>query len=177
MNNANRLIVSEKQGQLLKLIGRTGFYVDKDEPSFKISKYTLNSCINKGLIMKAPNHLIFTKILKTYRLTEVGKEFIKFKFLIHPYRTKLNHIEHDYLLNKVYLSLSNKEKDTWMTETELGVRYVNTSVIDGMYTNLNNEKVGVEIITSNYSEEDIRLKTQFLERFCDKRILIDTSKL
>ena len=171
------LIINNKEERLLKLIAKTGFYFMPFLELLNLHELTVNSCLNKGLIKKEKPVMVFGKFLSPYRLTDYGKTIINTLYLITPYKDNIRHIEHDYMLAKIYLSLSVEERESWVTEGELLIRYPNSSVVDGLFTDLDGHLVGVEVITSNYSENDIALKTDFISRYCDKAIIMNYKDL
>ena len=164
--------VSLKESKVLKLIARTGFYVSEYNNNLGISKYVLNNCIRKGLIIEGRLIFLHKKLCKPYFLTEKGIEIVKDKYWIDRYRYNKNQEEHDFILCKIYLSLSDMEKESWLTETSLNMRYQNEFTIDALYTSRKGEIVGVEVLTSNYSKNEIALKNRFINKHCDKSIVI-----
>ena len=167
-------LISEKEANLLKQIARTGVFVNVFLKDLKISNKMVYKCLEKKLIEKGANKLIYGELLSTYYLSETGKEIIKKRYLINPYRSKPNQIEHDFLLGKIYLSLSDEEKETWITETELMLIHPTIVVTDGVYICNDNKKVGVEVITESYSKKDIEYKERFINKHCDKKLILKT---
>lgn len=170
-------ILSEEEETLFKLIARTGFFVDPYKTDMTISQYTINKNVRKGLIEKNSPTLIFTKLCTTYSLTQKGTNLVKNKFLINPYRSRERQVEHDFILGKVYLNLSEEEKNTWKTETELQLKYPKISVVDGIYLDRYNNRVGVEVITESYPKRIINSKKAFIEKYCDREIIINTKEV
>ena len=91
-------------------------------------------------------------------LTEKGKETVKNELLIRPYNGQLDQAEHDFVLGKIYGMISEKEKDSWITETDLEIIYPGETIIDGFYIDNKKRKVGVEILTDNYKKNIIEEK-------------------
>lgn len=106
----------------------------------------------------------------------------RFKFC---YFYKSVAFEHDLKLTEIYLSISDDEKDNWKNEKQLKSlfekrlldlrkqeisKYIrlkdlyNTnkiSVIDALYENSYSKKIGIEVITKNYTDEVIEAKEKF----------------
>ena len=171
------IVISKNEETLLKCIARTGLFLELYKGQLSISTATINSCIKKDLIIKDRPVLIFTKLLTPYKLTEKGKYIVNYLYMITPYQSNARQIEHDYILGKIYLSLNDSERETWRTEGELMLFYPNSSVVDGVYTDINKALVGIEVITSNYSENDISSKKDFISKYCDKAIILNTKDI
>lgn len=177
MLNIDEYILPAKEVELLKLIAKTGFYVDAYRDKFKLSTRTIYSCIQKGLIYKDRTLFVFTKLLTPYLLTDKGIDIVKNKYLISPYRSNSTQSDHDFVLGNIYLSLSKSERNSWITETGLNMLYPNTHVVDGFYIDSSGNKVGIEVITKSYTENTIDDKYAFIANYCDKSIVIDIEKL
>ncbi|MCK9470659.1 MAG: hypothetical protein M0Q88_02770 [Bacilli bacterium] len=168
----NFISISNKEEELLRLIANVGCFIKPYENKLLISRHIVNGLVKSGLVVDQFSCLLYTKIFKVFTLTNSGKEFVKNKYLISPYMTKLRNVEHDYILGNIYLNLSKEERLTWTTEMALHNKYPNSTVIDGLYINSKSETVGIEVITENYSEEEIKGKEFFLSKHCDKKIVI-----
>lgn len=171
------LILSNKERELLLIIARTGFYCSAYNKHFNISNYLLNKMLNKDFIEKEMPTIVFGKMMSVYVLTSKGKDITKNQLLIRPYNSESNQIEHDFVLGKVYGMINEKERDTWVTESDLRFIYTNETVADGLYINNKNEKVGVEIVTKNYREDIIKAKENFIKKHCDKKVMINIRDL
>lgn len=169
--------VTEKEKELISIITKVGHYSKLYNKDLYISRYVIDNTIKKGFVKKNNPALIFSEMTPYYTLTDKGIEYARNVLLINPYRGREKQIAHDYVLGKVYLNLSDEEKKTWITETQLENKYKDITVIDGIYENKNKERVGVEIITATYTEKIIEEKKEFIKRFCDKEIFIDITKL
>lgn len=173
----NELCLTKKETVLMKLIARVGFYVEPFKNQLGISDKIVYNCMSKGLIKDYSPQLVFGTLLRAYSLTDKGKYLIKGFYGINPYISKIRQLEHDYLLGKIYLSLSGKEQETWKTELYLMNKYPGESVVDGIYIDENNNIVGVEVITEYYSDNEIDNKITFIKKYCDKDIIIRTKDI
>lgn len=172
----NQLNLGKKEENLIKLIGRCGFFVDDFKSKLGVSKHVVASCLKKDLIYKENAMFFYSKIMIPYCLTNTGKSYVKDKYFISPYRFKPSQTNHDFVLSNIYLSLSEEEREEWISETSLMSLYPNEKVTDGMYRNKNGDVIGVEVITSSYSDFYIESKMSFIERYCDRSIIIDSDK-
>lgn len=93
----------------------------------------------------------------------------------HIYKHDTSQLEHDYILLKVFLSCSNREKESWQNETALKHRFEkNATTSDAMYIK-DSKLVGVEIFTSDYNQNKVDSKMEFLNTVCDQFITFHTS--
>ncbi|MCQ4924825.1 hypothetical protein NE686_17115 [Tissierella carlieri] len=174
----SNLIITKKEEVVLKTIARTGFFLDPYRHESNVSDKVIRNCVKKELIKKEnPPVMVFTKLLSPYTLTDKGMAIVRYKYMISLYKENLRHIEHDYVLGKIYLTLSEEEQETWRTESDLLLEYPSTSVIDGTYIDKQDKRVGVEVITSSYSEHDIDLKMKFIHKHCDRAIILNTKDI
>lgn len=176
--NIRETICSEREEGLLKLIACAGFYTDSYKKHINITNSTLKKAQDKGFILKNPPIVIYGKMTNIYTLTDKGIKFVKSNYLINPYRSRERQIEHDFILGEIYLMLSESERNTWKTETELELKYPEIVVVDGVYTDGRDGKlVGVEVITENYSKDMIKAKENFIKNKCNKGLVINTKNL
>lgn len=171
------LTYTSSEIKLLLFIARTGFYTDSFKNNLRISNVSVMKLMKKGLIVRNNPILLFGKFSYIYTLTDNGIDYVKNIFFVNPYKGRKHQIEHDYILGKIYSLIDDKEKNTWVTETELMLKHPNEIVIDGLYTDNNGNKVGVEVLTSNYSKDVIKAKKLFIKNHCDKDIIIDMREL
>lgn len=165
-------VETKKDMDLLKFLARTGIITDEVLKKIGVyNKRKIQHIKSRNIIKQV--HMIYGRFRNVYFLTEETKKKIKNNFGINSYRTKRTQLEHDYVLMKLYLRLNNKEKDSWLTEHDLQLRYNSEVTVDGLFFS-SGKKIGVEVITPSYSKEDIRLKNMFIQRHCDDCIVIHT---
>lgn len=169
--------ITLKEESLIKTISKTGFFFEMYLTNLNMSTKIIYSCIKKGFIVRERPVFIFSNLTTPYSLTEKGKELASNRYSISPYRTSINQAEHDYVLGSIYTSLSQDEQSSWETETSLLVRYPGQSVVDAIYIDSFNNIVGVEVITDDYSEDEINAKLHFIKNYCDKKIIIYTKDI
>ena len=132
----------------------------------------LNTLVNKEHLVKE-YHMLFGKINAIYSLSKTSlNKFRNEGFYI--YKHDSSQLEHDYLLQKVFLSLSDKERHSWQNETALKARFgKNATTSDAMFIK-NNKLIAVEIFTPSYDKKTIQQKMQFISRICDDYIILNT---
>lgn len=167
---------TEKDIQLLKAVAKVGFITESLFSYLNVSKYILNKNIENDYIVHRGNHLIYGNLRNIYHLTDKGKRRMRSEFLINPYKSDFTQLEHDYCLARVYCSLNFREKNSWITETELRIKYNLDKTADAMYISDSGEKIGVEIVTDSYSKEDIEKKKEFIRNYCDNFIMFHSHK-
>lgn len=171
------ILLSKNEKKFILLLARTGYYCNSYRKHFSIYDSSIDRLLKSKFVEKKGPIIIFGKMMNIYILTSKGKDLVRNHFLIRPYSGKSDQLEHDYVLGKVYLMISETEKDTWITETDLGIMHPNESVIDGLYVNNNGEKVGVEILTESYNDNMIEERNNFIKKYCNKKIVIHTKEL
>lgn len=127
----------------------------------------------------------YEKDIVCYKLTNLGKDLAKEKFQIDNFY-KSNGNSHDLILAQKYLSLTETERATWKTETELQAdfrhkldvlrghdemekyedllnRYESReiSICDATYVSDSGEIVVYEAVTSSYGKQELQAKIEF----------------
>ncbi|HBJ1652548.1 hypothetical protein FDA33_10325 [Clostridium botulinum] len=148
---------------------------DIAKDSYNIHHKTLNELIADNIITKKGNLLLYGKISTIYVLSENTKNIIR-KKAKYPYKTNISQLEHDYLLLKFYSKLPFHIQSTWINETELKEICGTSTTIDAMFI-LNNKKIGLEVLTSNYTKTMKKNKLEFGNIYCDKLITMNTSDI
>lgn len=168
-------IEMEKDVQLLKAMARTGIMVEKFLPMLGLSQTRLRQHIASGNIEKKGIYLIYGAATNVYLLSSKAKRRMQGDFLINLYKSDISQLEHDYVLLKTYLYLSVKEKESWITESRLQIDYPQSvKTTDAMFISNNGKRIGVEIVTNNYTLEDIEAKKKFIRYHCDDFIMLHT---
>lgn len=135
------------------------------------SKY-LNTLVSKNELDKTP-HMLFGKMNYIYTLSRSSLKKIRNEGY-NIYKHDSSQLEHDYLLQKVFLSLSSKEMITWQNETKLKNKFgKNTTTTDALFIK-SNKIIGVEILTPSYEKNKIKSKMQFITKICDDSIILNT---
>lgn len=169
-------IEMEKDIQLLKAIAKSGLMIEQMLPLLGISLTRLRQHVESGNIEKKGVYLLYGSATNIYVLSAKSKKRMASDFLINIYKSDTTQLEHDYVLLKTYLYLSTEEKESWLTESRLQIDYptaIKTS--DAMFI-AKGKKIGVEVITDSYSEEDINNKKNFIRCHCDGYIMLHTHK-
>lgn len=146
----------------------------------------IKNYIRDGLIVK----VVFKQgnsIGEAYKLTKEGRELAESKWALRGHYHAQSP-KHDLALANKYFSLSEQQRDSLMTETqirdlfieklqsmrdqgqeELSKRYedmLNRGLIsmpDALYTNDQGIQVSYEVITNNYGKEELQAKEAFVQ--------------
>lgn len=135
------------------------------------SKY-LNSLVCKNELEKNP-HMLFGKMNYIYTLSKNSLRNIRNEGY-NIYKHDSTQLEHDYLLQKVFLSLTEKEMITWQNETTLKNKFGKKSTTSDAIFIRDNKIIGVEILTTSYEKDQINSKMQFISQICDDDIILNT---
>lgn len=173
-----KIVEHERHIQLLKAIAKTGFFTDVFLKFYiGINRHTIRKYCKSGSLIRLEPSMIYGVLSNIYILSENEKKRLKQEFNINPYKADLTQLEHDYCLAQIYYRLKYAEKESWITESSLKLMYPDApSVTDGMYLTSNGQRVGVEVITFKYSEEEIKKKSEFISKYCDEHIVLHTHK-
>lgn len=132
----------------------------------------LNSLVDEKVLV-VNNHMLFGKVNKIYSLSKNSLKNIR-KEGFYIYKHDISQLEHDYLLQKLYLSLSDNERYTWQNETALKAKFgKNTITSDAIFIK-DNKLIAVEILTPSYNKTTIQEKMQFISKMCDDYIILNT---
>lgn len=137
----------------------------------KISKSYLNSLVNKKLLIKE-NYILFGKNTTIFTFSE--KYLNKLKndgYFI--YKSDTSQLEHDYILNKIFLKLPDNIKYTWKNETELKSKFGKKITTTDALIIRDNKLIAIEILTASYTKENINAKMDFIKNFCDDQIILN----
>lgn len=137
------------------------------------SEYILNSLVKKN-ILNCNNCMLFGKVSKIYTLSNTSIYKLRNQG-VNLYKHDITQIEHDYLLLQTFCSLTYSEQSKWQNETSIKQTVGrNTTTCDGLFIDDNNNIVGVEIFTVDYTTDKINEKISFMEKYCDKYITFNT---
>ena len=106
----------------------------------------------------------------SYTLTQKGKRFITNNYNFKNFQ-HCQSIKHDSVISDKYFEITEKERKSWRTETDIklvlekysymqeeGKEY---SATDAFYVRETGEKIGFEVVTSNYTKANIKAKKNF----------------
>lgn len=172
-------------------------HISHDNAREFIAEKRISNYIRDGLVTKE----VFSKNngeqLVGYKLTAEGRKFVEreYGFKEHQIAQSLNH---DLGIANIYFSLSQEERDTWKTETQIRNEFeerieeirlndyeryeeINKliearqiSIIDCSYID---KETGIEnyteVITNSYGQAEIEAKERFIEIMNIKSYLIE----
>lgn len=169
---------------LVRGLYRVGcFHKDDVKKHFhNISKRRFDLMVKGGFIKKTGNY---------YILGDEGKKYCENKMdMKYKYKFKEENIKHNAKLSKVYLSIPEKQRETWKTETQKRYELTNTPgykdmyydskfensprknfIIDAtIYSKELQQEIAVEVLTSQYSADDVSQKQETGDRFFNGHI-------
>ena len=176
--------VTSKDADMLKAFARVGYLnADMIKRQLCIADRRVINFAKDKFIEKCSYFEKDTKISENiYRLTDKGQKFIERELGIKWFY-RSSSAAHDLALASKYLSLSDKERDTWKTEAEIRDIFKETldsmidnerfeeiekmlaehqiSPTDAYYISNQGESMGVEIVTSSYGNSEIQAKSEF----------------
>lgn len=107
-----------------------------------------------------------------YTLTQKGKRFMKNNYNFKNFQ-HCQSIEHDSVISDKYFELTEKERKSWRTETDIklvlekysymqeeGKEY---SATDAFHITEDGKKIGFEVVTSSYTKSSIQAKKNCCE--------------
>lgn len=157
--------LNDKDREALLALARCG-HVTEEELLTIITAKRISNYIRAGIIAKEVYHHT-TNRLKCYKLTCKGQKIIKKKWGFINFQHAQNPY-HDSIVSQKYFSLTEKEKKSWKTETEVKGMLVEVkmkvenneeySALDAIYVNKTGRGIGFEAVTSNYTKRIIKAK-------------------
>jgi hypothetical protein len=169
-------IIKEKDIHFLKSIAKTGLITKDLLSNYEISNDRFQQHLLSENIVMSGRVMVFGILKNIYILSDNTKKQMKYDYGIGLYRSDLTQVEHDYVLSKVYSKLSLAEKESWVTENMLKELFDEETTVDGLYRSDSGYNVGVEIISENYTKQEIEDKKAFISKYCDSFILINTKE-
>lgn len=158
---------------LSRILINCGFITEYLAQKVNITHNELKNEVKKNTL-NVSKQLLFGKMTNIYILSDKQLNIYR-KQGITIYKHNVNQLEHDYLLLKVYTSLSLKEQLSWYNETSLKAKFnKSTDTTDAIFIK-NNKLIAVEVITPNYKHSKINNKKDFIRKYCDSSIILDTS--
>ena len=179
----NKLMYRDKQA--LTALSRCG-YCTSNHLNNHVSDSRIKSYLRTGLISKET--IVSNQNVKTtgYKLTGDGKKLLEKQFGVTGHY-KAQSIPHDTKLADRYFSLSDSERESWRTETQLREEFYNKleelreeqpnlyeqkleelregqiSIPDCAYTTEQGIEIIYEVVTSNYGIEELDAKENAVE--------------
>jgi hypothetical protein len=173
--------ITSRDFELMKGIARTGLtsYYDARK-TIGLSDKRLNNLQKEGYINY--KSVVMDKgqnTIKVYYLEERGKKYVKMNSGIDKfYRSNERQIEHDLKLSGIYYTLEREERETWTNENDLIENYKTNNpnaelktMIDATYTTATGELIAVEVVTKNYTKEQIQEKYKIANQIGCKEVL------
>ena len=192
----NRLMPRDKNA--LTAMSKCG-YCTKDHLKNYVTDRRIGSYLKTGLITKET--IVSNQNVKTtgYKLTSDGKKLLEKQYGITNHY-KAQSVYHDTKLADRYFSLTEKERESWRTETELRQELYNKleemreqdanryyekleelregqiSIPDCAYTTEQGVEVIYEVVTTNYGAEELEAKSQAVEILKEENTVYETGR-
>lgn len=173
-------VLTSKDVDLLFGIARTGLTSFYDARSvIGLSEKRLKNLEKENYISSNDVVVKGKDTIKVFHLNEHGRKYIKVNSDIDKvYRSNERQIEHDLKLSSIYYSLDPEERSTWTNENDLINKYKEDNpgrelktMIDATYTTSNGYKIAVEVVTRNYTGEQIQEKYNIADEIGCKEVL------
>lgn len=170
--------------QAIKSLGRCGYVTHNQLNTFlkdnRISNYQKEGLIKKDIYTDNKNNSI-----TAYKLTDKGKDLAIQHGVNKPYMAQS--VKHDMNISNRYFSLSEQERETWKTETEIREKFLEElerireqdqvkardiedelrdrqiSMPDCSYTLETGIEVYFESVTNSYGQEELEAKERAIE--------------
>lgn len=172
-------VLTNKDKELMFGIARTGITSYNDVISrIGLNEKRLRNLEKEGYIASKNVIIKGKESIKTYYLDNKGKKYIKMNSSIDTfYRSNERQVEHDLRLSSIYYMLGKDERETWQNENDLIETYkknnpgknLNT-MIDATYI-LKDHVVAVEVVTRNYTKEQLQEKYKIADEIGCKEVL------
>lgn len=148
-------------------LSKVGYLKQDYFKQLHISDKRLNQYQKEGLIdNKTYYNQREGKVETSYYLTTKGQKYVSQNLDIKIFY-RSNSPAHDSKLADKYFSLTQEERESWLSEADLRLTYPDLtngqgySPTDAAYTTSDGTVTCIEVITQNYSEELIQLKIEF----------------
>lgn len=148
-------------------LSKVGYLKPEHFKELHISDKRLNQYQKEGLLdNKTYYNQREGKVETSYYLTSKGQKYVSQNLAIKTFYHS-NSASHDSKLADKYFSLTQEERDTWVSEVDLRLAYPELnpsqgySPTDAQYTATTGTTTCVEVVTQNYSKEMIQQKIDF----------------
>lgn len=165
-----------KYFNLLVAINNCGFITKSiAQKNFNANYKVINKLISDDLLLPLGNHMIYGKISSIYTITKKCKQKLN-ALNLNTYKSDLNQLEHDYLLLETYANLPFEVQFTWKNESVLKLETPGETTTDAVFT-FHNKIIAIEVITSSYKSDIIKLKEDYAKKYCNDIILLNTNNV
>lgn len=172
-------VITSRDFELMQGIAKTGITSKFDAINIiGLTEKRLKN-LEKECYIKSKDLLVKgSKIIKTYYLDYKGKGYVKHNSDINNcYRSNERQVSHDLKLSGIYYSLERDQRKTWTNENDLIENYktINPNkelitMVDATFL-IDDNKIAVEVITRNYSKDQIQEKYTIANEIGCKEVL------
>lgn len=167
--------VTKRDGEMMKCIARTSLITKNNAKTyFNLNDKRLKQLEKSKMIYK-DNVLTKSGIQNIYRINSQGRNWIKNNTDIDYFQKSDNtQVQHDLALSQYYCQTDENIRARWINETTIQREWNNLSTlersgaVDAM-TSIKDERgietrICIEVITSNYAEQDMQEKIEVAEK-------------
>lgn len=157
----------ERDRRALVAIGRCG-YITKEQLLTIVKEKRIYN-YQKDKIIQNEKYYHSENGFEGYKLTKSGKKLIEKEWGFNKFQ-QAQTLWHDSIISNKYFSLTEEERETWKTETEVQAMLKEIednidsnekySALDAIYTNQDGIDIGFEAVTCNYTVSDIQAKVR-----------------
>lgn len=168
---------------------KVGFLTKDHIKDCGVADRRLNNYQRQGLVEKVQYRNPHNKQLEyCYKLTSAGKDFYTLRHEQEHHYYQAQSPQHDLAMADKYFSLSDHERSTWRTETEVRNEFKQhieslrdqgnferakqledmyaakqISVVDAVYETEQGVQVAYEVVTNSYGHQELQAKQEFVE--------------
>ena len=174
--------ITKRQGETMKALGRTGAITSQNANKyFELNNSNAKKMERNGFIKIEKIYIPKEGVKEIFKLNDKGKHWLKNEQNMDAlYRTNNKQIQHDLKLNQFYCQLKEEQRNSWINENQIikdwnslaNTNTVRQGTIDAMVI-VDGVRIGVEVITNNYGEEEIQSKENAARDLeCEKMVMI-----
>lgn len=152
-------VITNRDKELFSQLARTSLITK--EQAFQYLGYSkdgkrLNQLTKAGYLKK-----VIYKGQQVYRIASLAKTYVKDHIpAVGHFYNGVGGFDHDYKLTEQYYEKYYEFRDTWKTEQDYKVKG-SQGTPDATITRADGVIVAIEIVTSNYTQDQIEAKTAF----------------
>ena len=158
-------VITSKDLELIKQIARTGLCSREQAETYSGLSQDRLAKLCKSNFLKEEQSLYHRELITIYRLADTGIKYVKNSCdsinNVYKYASTM----HDIALTKYYYTIEPQYRDRWTTEEDLKheqeYSLYSGSCLDGLYRDEHGRTHAVEVLTKNYSVEEIKSKEEF----------------
>ena len=173
--------------QALAAISKVGHVTSDHLNDCGMSDKRIRNFVKQGYFEKVPYRNASGQIDHCYKLTEAGHDFYDLRDGREHSYYQSSSPTHDIAVANKYFSLTDQERSTWMTESDIRKEFFayienlreqkkyeradeleqsykdrQISAVDAVYENEQGIRIGYEVVTGSYGQAELRAKSEFV---------------